>query len=370
MINKKPTNILWLLVAWSFFVSFGRSILPVHLAQEGLSYVEIIFGSSLIILGQLLVLFFMGLKKRVYRFQLMWLVAITLYSLLFILTGFKIISASQYYLGSLLAGIGSLLFYLFFNVSYFSKQKDSSVYSQSAKFFNTLGAMGIIVPFIAGVVGAISFSLVIVLAILFLFVVVRVIRTQDDGTYTFSFRESLLKARGARSIILLNGIFDSLGWGIISVFTLKFIQDAFSFGSFASYLAIVSILSNMLVTKLGDKYKKGNLIVVGSALLMSVSVFILGFSDTSLVAWAIATGFMNLVSPIFNSSVLALTLERSEDKILMLPAREILMNVGRLIGLVCAVIFIYIGSYSYLIFMLPSLAALLLGIKAFARKKA
>ncbi len=361
---KKQPSLIWLLVVFSWFVSLGRAVLPTHLVSEGLTLNQILFGSFLIIIAQVAVLFFLGFLKITYRASFMWTAGIVLYSLFFILSGFHIDSYWQYYLGSLFAGIASVLFYLFFNIAYFSATSSDKLYSSSAKFFNILGITSIVVPIIAGLLAALNFSFAIFFSLAFFIASLLVVSRQKEFVYSFSLGESLNKAYGAKKIIFLNGTYDALNWGIVSIFTLTLITSPLGFGSFFSYLAIVAVISNALLSSVAERYKKGYLVAAGASLCVAGAVTFIGLSVESIVWWALSNSILQFVSPLFNSSVLALSLESAEDKISMLPAREVLLNLGRLLGLSAACFLFYFHFPLWYIFIIPAIAALLLGFLA------
>ncbi|HAO65012.1 TPA: hypothetical protein DCQ44_03480 [Candidatus Taylorbacteria bacterium] len=358
-----------LLVAFSWFVSFGNSVLPTHLIAQGLTIPEIFFGSFLLIVGQLVLLTAIGFKQRTYSFRRVWTIALSLYAIFFILSSFQILSLAQYYIASLIAGIASCLFYLFYNIRYFSEQKEDKTYGHAAQFFNILIIISLIAPFLSGLIGSLNFSYVAVLTLFFFLIALVVARSLPDQPYSFSMAQSYRSAYGAKLIIFLNGLYDSLGWGIITVFTLRFIQTPFSFGAFASYLAIVALISNYLVGKVGDKFKKGHVVVAVSSLLAFVSIILMGFSSTSFYAWIIANGVMKFISPIFSSTTLGLAIDRSADKLMMLHAREMLMNFGRFVGLAIAGLMMYFSAPGFWFFALPACASIMLGALALRKVK-
>jgi hypothetical protein len=366
--KRNLSNVLWLLIAFSSFIQFGRAVLPVHLFSQGLSYLQIIFGSSLVILGQLIVMSLIGFKKRNYSSKIVYITAIILYIVFFILSGSKIFFSGQYYIGSILSGIGSTLFYLFFSIQYFSN-KSSGVYTQSAIFFNVLAGVSVIVPLVAGFIGSFSFAYVLIYTIVLFIITLIVILFQDKKQFSFSIQESFIKAKGAKGIIILDGIFDSLSWGIISIVTLKLIHEPLLFGGFFSYLTLLAIVSNYFIGKIGDKNKNGRKLVAVVSFLMFLAILPLGFFTKNIIVWAIASGIFGILSTIFSAIVLGITLEMAEDKVLMFPAREVLINSGRLIGLFWAVICLYFELATYLIFMLPAVAVLLLGIRVYSKTK-
>lgn len=357
-----------LLVAFSWFVSFGRSVQPTHLIEQGISIPQIFFGSILLIVGQLVLLMGIGFKQRTYSLRSVWTIALYFYALFFILSSFTIFSLTQYYIASMIAGIGSCLFYLFYNIRYFSEEKEGKTYGHAAKFFNILIIISLIAPFLAGLIGEVKFMYVAILTLFFFIIAVVVARSLPDSMYSFSMAQSYKSAYGAKKIIFLNGLYDSLGWGILTVFTLQFIQTPLSFGIFASYLAIISVISNFIMGKIGDRFKKGHVVAAVSSALAFGAVLLMGFSSTSLAAWVVANGIMQFISPVFTSTALALALERSTDKLMMLHAREMLMNVGRFIGVVAAGLMLYFKLPGYWFFVLPACAACMLGFIALRKK--
>lgn len=357
-----------LLVAFSWFVSFGRSVLPTHLLSQGLSIPQIFFGSILLIVGQIALLFCIGFKQRTYSLKSIWTVALSLYALFFVLSSFTIVSFSQYYIASLIAGISSCLFYLFYNIRYFAEEREGKTYGHAAKFFNILIIISLVAPFLAGLIATLSFMFVAVLTLFFFVIALVVARSLPDSTYSFSMVQSYRSAYGAKTLIFFNGLYDSLGWGIITVFTLKFISTPFSFGIFVSYLAIISVVSNYIMGKVGDRFKRGHVIAAVSSLLSFGAVILLGFSSENLTAWIVANAVMQFVSPIFTSTAMALAMDRSADKLMMFHAREVLMNGGRIVGVGAAGLMMYFSAPGYWLFVLPACASLVLGFVAIRKK--
>ena len=147
-------------------------------------------------------------------------------------------------------------------MAYFGETANNKTYSASAKFFNILTAIGVITPVIAGAIGHFNFSIVMAISFGLFILALWVAGRQNEYHYSFSIKESLKKSKGAKTITILDGFYDSVGWGIITIFTLKFIHTPFEFGTFLSTLSIVSVFANHYISKIGEKYKKNHIVTL------------------------------------------------------------------------------------------------------------
>ncbi len=159
---------------------------------------------------------------------------------------------------------------------------------------------------------------------------------QEDFKLDYSIKESLELVKTTRLFIFLQGLWEAIPFGVVPIYTLFFIQKPFDLGIYLSYLAFVSILANFLIGKFSDNIRKRTVFLYPITILITAVTILFPLSTNNLFLWIILSSFLQMLLPIFWNISTAFIIDSSVDLKKSIPGREIVLAVGRLLGLILA----------------------------------
>jgi len=340
---------------YSFFlifilaVSIGRGFLSLWYLQNGFTYPQITLYFLIDFTIPPLVLLF------VKKFSAVRSVTIALISeILLMLTVYHFYHPLQIYLAGILAGTTVVFFYVTYNTLYFENTpKEKRAFSSS--LFTLAGPfLGILVPLIVGFFGQKwGLSSIFLVAAFILGITLYLIKLLPKIEFECDLRQSLVRTSRINSLLLIEGIKESVSLAAIPIFTLFFIRQPLPYGVYFSYLAFVSTAATILIGFLSDKFKRRTIILYPVTLMVALTTIILGLSQ-SLFWWAIISGILGFIMVINGTFVTTLVLDQISEVKDGMISREFLLGVGRSIGV--AIIFTFLTLYNS-----PKLALIIIG---------
>jgi len=185
-------------------------------------------------------------------------------------------------------------------------------------------------------------SLFIVTAVLFLLPLWFIWKKiPEEKLYAAPLGEEIKKYRGLRTITFLEGALHFFVGVIVAVYTLLFFQRASEIGWFLSYLAIISFIIAMFLSRHSDQtqQRKKNLFLLFFTLTFSILSLALVKSTTG---WLIAISIFTVIYAISSPLRLAVSMDVKKTDIGFWKTREIFLNMGRVVTLsISAVLFYY-----------------------------
>lgn len=334
--------------------TFSKSILPTYYVERGLSLNNILFGCLLTFVGQLAcILFFRNFSSR-RGWQISQVVYFT--SVLLII---NMVNPAQYYLSTLLSGVGLFFFFTFYNVAHFRETPTEKRGESSALMFVVGPLVGIFAPLLAGATAQLNIILLWVgAAVFFAFSFFQSTR-QVDFNLKYSLGDALKEVKSTRFIIFIQGFWEALTFGIIPVYTLFFLKEPLSYGALAAYLAAVGIISNLTLGRLSDKLQKRAIFLYPTTILLALITFLFPFATHDLKLWALVVSAITFLMPLFWNFSIAVVIDSHTNLDLAIPGRELVLAIGRIIGLLVAFISFSIEKEPKYIFIVLGLVMLL-----------
>src|SRR3989344_3561294 len=112
MFNKKFLLLFTFYISFVWFTVFGTSILPTHFLAQNLSLQQMMFGTVLRFVAQILLL----ITLTTFTAKISWRLALVS-SLVYILLSIKIYNVPQFYIASFINGFATFFFFVFYNIA-------------------------------------------------------------------------------------------------------------------------------------------------------------------------------------------------------------------------------------------------------------
>ncbi len=309
---------------------FSRTILPLFLIKSGLTFPDLALGAFLNIFAQIcgvLLLSKFNLKNKH-----IWLGSGILFMSVFLLQVFIPI-LPIYLITTLLAGLASVTFYGTYNVSHFELTPRNKTGSGAAIFFNMLTGVGIVAPLAAGIVATLSIYSLIGLSTIFLLIAFYFLRFQEEVTIHFSLKESLQEIRGVWPLVFLRGIHEALGT-VILLITLTLFKEFFDLGLYGTMIAGLGIIISQIIGKKSDALTSKKNLLVPLAVVNGILtlLYALDIFQTNILLWAILNLVVGKFDGIFDQTSIAFVMDETADRLKATFGRELVLNIGRLLG--------------------------------------
>jgi len=274
-------------------------------------------------------------------------------SLFLAAVGFFVISrvetAGEFYLVPVIFGLASPLFWIPYNIIYFSfAQKDGRALT-SGLLFLVLPALNTVMPILAGLMIAsqgfrVLFTASMLAAILAL---VYAIKVGDSKVLDLSYRKTLKPTKGVRTLIYLEGIWQGVSWICVPLITFTFIDSSLGYGSFLSYLGVIGAISSLILCGISDRLRNRTFFLVPAVTLVSVFTIASGLTH-SLSGWVVVNGLVGFFIAVTSPFTVSVVLDRDKDIREGMISREFFLNFGRVTGvLTIMLLFHFYGSLHY-----------------------
>lgn len=363
--TKSPYyNLILFYAIYLLFGSFSTSILPTYFLEQGLTLNEMMLGKMIFFGGQLILLF--TLKNLFAKFS--WRMALVT-SIVYIFLIINLQSLIPFYIGQFINGMSLFFFFVFYNIAHFGLTPKDKTGNSSALMFILPSLIGIFAPLVAGYLAQINIAFIWIISTLLFAICYYLVKSQSDFRVVYSIKESLAEIKSTRIFILLEGLWEALPFGIIPIYTLFFIKDPLPFGAYIAYLSLVSIIANFLLGRFSDKIRKRIVFLYPITITIAITTFLFPISTNSLFLWVILTSVLQLLIPIFWSISTAFVVDSHADLKKAIPGREIVLAVGRLIGLSLAFLSFTFEKQPKYIFLILGLFMLIYPTVLYIRTK-
>lgn len=327
--DKRPyLNLIIFFTAFLWATSFPKAVLNPYFLESGLNFNSLLFGLVVLFAAQIVIL----LVLRNLSSRIAWRLAIILF-MLSILSIVKMGSILQYLLFSAISGFTMAFFWVFYNIAHFKLTPKEKTGKSSALMFSIGPLISIVVPLAAGFLTLINTNLVWVFTILFAIVSLLLVNFQTDFRIKYGIHQSLKAIERVRIFIFLEGIWEAVVLAIIPIYTLFFIRTPIGYGVFLSYLGVVSVIANLVLGHISDKKQRRVVFLYPVTIAMSIATFLLVYGQENLIIWLVLTGIITFFGPMFWNLTTALFIDNQNDLEQSFPGRELLLAVGRAIGI-------------------------------------
>lgn len=364
MFNKKFLLLFTFYISYVWFTTFGTSILPAHFLTQHLNLQQMMFGSVLKFVAQVLLL----LTLTTFTAKISWRLAL-ISSLIYILLSISIYSTFQFYVASFINGFAMFFFFIFYNIAHFTHTPQEKRGHSSALMFITPSLIGIVAPLLAGYVTQINLILLWIISLISFFVSFYLVRFQENFQISYQIRTAIKEIKATRIFIFLEGIWEAVPFGVIPIYTLYFIKTPLEYGAFLSYLALISVIANFTLGKITDKLHKRTIFLYPLTIIMACTTILFITVKSNLVSWLILTGIIQFLLPLFWNVSTAMVIDTHPNLQLAIPGREFLLAVGRILGLLMAFVSFSVEKSPYFIFIILGLIFFLYPITLFWNTK-
>lgn len=289
---------------------------------------------------------------------------------MFVLAGALLLTHSinylriEFYLIAFLWGISFMIFWVPFNIIAFSYSCDKTKATISGIYHVTAVIIGIVSPLAAAFIAHIwsYFYVFIIAAILLVISAFLAFFAQKEDyrgfeAIEYSIQESIDSLGKAKFTALFDGIINSVSMLLIPMVTIFFFQGELEYGSFFSLVNFVSALAVLIFAMNSDKKGSRWIYLIVSGVLLSLSFITAAFANTKEM-WALsilAISFAyNILAP-FSTTII---LDCAKDLPKAMIVRELMLNIGRIIGATAILVFILLNQthFVFLFFAFIALA--------------
>lgn len=315
-------------LGYVWFTTISKSVLATHIFQQGLTLDQMMLGQAIQFASQLALL----LLVKKYAAKKSWTCAIIAAAISIVLV-INIHSLLQYYLAVSFGGLALGLFFVMYNIAHFNNTPKAKTGHSSGIMFAIHPAISVVAPLLAGAVATHSFNLLWLISLLSFLVALYTVSKQANFRISYKLKTALNELRPTRIYIFLEGIWEAVIISVIPIYTLKFISTPLDYGKYIAYLSVAGLIANIILGKLTDKLQKRSVFIYPTTIALATLTTALSFSLSNLYSWIVITGLIQFLIPIFWNITTSLVVDQRPNLEVAIPGREILLAVGRMLGL-------------------------------------
>ena len=340
--------------SYLWFPSFSHSVLPTHFLTQGITLNQMILAKISLFFGQICILFLLSSFKA----KLAWRLAL-ICQILYVFLVVRIYSPLQLYFASMLSGFALYFFFVFYNIVHFEETPKEKRGHSSALMFNLPTLISVVAPFLAGYILTLKQNLFWILTGVFFSLAFYFAGKQQNFDLKYDLRRGLKEIKATRWLIFIEGVWEALPFGIIPIFTLYFIKTPLEYGAYLTYLSLIGIIANQLLGGLTDKFQKRSVFLYPISIAMIAYTFFFPSATKNIYLWAFATGSISFLLPAFWNISTALVVDSHPNLKVAIPARELMLAIGRMLGLLLAFLsFIFEPAPHYIFYALGGILTL------------
>lgn len=237
------------------------------------------------------------------------------------------------YVFRLILGLTNLFFWVPFNVLYYEYSKGNNA-SLGAVYYAIGPLLSLFLPAMAGLIAqSVGYQELFILAVLsYILTLLSALFLVEEKRFSYSIQGAFAGLSGLKTLVFLEGF---SGMAMISVtlpvMLLSFAHEPLEFGVFLSASTIFSIGASLVAARYSDRLKKRGVFLLPAVVGLAAAAILAAVSQ-SVGAFFIAFGLTNFLSRIFFPLSLALVVDNSKSLPDSIVGREILLNLGRLVG--------------------------------------
>jgi len=321
-------SLLIFYAAYLWFRSFSQSALNPHFLQSGVSLNQMVLGSAIAFATPVLIL--LAAKTVINLAWWRWAIGLAFLSILLII---KIDNVWQFYLFNLLIGSNTALFFVPYNIAHFRLTPQHRTSFSSGILFSVYPVIALIAPLAAGFLAEFDYIYIWILSAFFFGASFYLVKFQVPIKFNLDLKRDFNYLKPTRIIVLLQGIWETLIFGLIPIFTLYFLTTPLAYGGYLAYLSLMSVIANLVLGHLSDKLQRRLAFLYPITLLMAVTTFLFPLVTANLVFWLILTGVVQFLCPLFWNFSAAWFVDQHPDHNRSMPIRELVLAIGRIVGL-------------------------------------
>lgn len=237
---------------------------------------------------------------------------------------------------ALLYGPMFILFWINYNVIFFSNIDTEKRAFSSAIYAFAFSFLSTVVPLVSGIAASrYGMKSIFIAGILAMIIAILLSLRIKAPTLHYRIYNSIKCIKGVRLLIFLEGFWEHLTFVAIPLLALFFIKDEMGMGAYLSYLGLTGAVASLVITKISDRKKNRRFFIRTLALSLAFATMLLVFSK-NIYLWIAFTGLLYLLAPAlkpFQTTVVLDNMKCGMHELMV--AREFMLNLGRFLG-VCA----------------------------------
>ncbi len=270
---------------------------------------------------------------------------------------------------AVLYGLQTLWFYIPYNYLFFKNNVKHSN-GLSASYMAISKSLGIIMPLLGGwIILKIGYSKFFLAGALLSILSAFIISFLPLPELSINARKGWNALNGIKALLIFEGVFWLGIVVVIPLYTLFFINDPLEFGAFLSYTTFFGVCCALIIGKfMHYKNVRRNAAILCSVLLV-ISIIALSFVN-NLVAWVVLSSVVIFFSVILSPFFTTVFLKNSKGDASVWAVRDVLLNIGRFIGVGVMILCIYLLDEPKLAIATVGLLFLMYPILLFFKKTA
>ena len=252
------------------------------------------------------------------------------------------------YVFAVFRGVVMIYFYLSYNINIFTLIKKED-HAFSAGVYNSIFyVMGIFLPVLAGIIAE-SFGIkkVFIVGAIALVLPAYFATKIRNIQVNYKIREAVKSLKKVNVLVFIEGIWETVIFIGIGLYTLSFIQTPLKYGLFYSYLSFVGVIAALIFTRISDKIKKRTVFIYPLSILLGIFTTFLFFAR-DFQTWAILAGILEFLSILTFPFMTTVVLDKQRSVAEGMISRELFLNLGRVLGAVFIILsIVFLGSMLY-----------------------
>lgn len=250
-------------------------------------------------------------------------------------------------------------FFLPYNIAHFKATHRGGVGNSSAIMFSLGPIISVLAPIFAGLLTNIDIKSVWVITFIIGAISFIISRKQDDLKININLYESIKTIKYTKWLLFVEGVWEALLFSSIPIFTLLFINSYMQYAVFASYLAALGAIANLIFGTITDKINKRAVFLYPLTVILGVVTMLFYFGINNYIFWIILVSIINLILPLYWNLSTTIVIDSVSDTTMAMPAREWMLAVGRVIGSILVFLSLVYESEPKIIFIILGLFMLL-----------
>lgn len=321
-------RIYGLQVLFGLMLVFGWSFAILHYLNLGFSYLELLFYNIVSFTSAVVIIIVLG-EIHAYRAIK---VAVLLFIVIFLLL-INLTSSSQLFMISILSGATIPFFWIPFNTILFRLRGSDNVAQFSSLAFFVFPTLSIVIPYISGVViESYGYPTVFGVSIIILCIMLAYIKKIEEPLkININFTQAVRAAKNLRSIMLIEGFWQGVNWIVFPLYTYYYIKESASYGAFLSYVGFAGACASLLLARISDRFKKRHVFVCTTVILTAVLTIVSG-AVSGQYPWIISRTLVGFAVSLYAPFTLTVVLDVMDSTRTAMVAREVFLNLGRIVG--------------------------------------
>lgn len=328
MDNQNFKRLLILYVGYAWFLRVSGSIIPAYLHSTGTTINQLFIANALQFIPMILVLVFVRVKSA----KTAWRLSI-IFGLLAVASIINVISVVNVYLTYIFVGISVALFFVYYNIGHFLYTPKNKTGLSGGVMYAVSPIISIFAPLLAGFLAVTNINYLWGVAVISFLAAYILTYPVQDFQIKYHLSESLNTLASTRIPIFVEGVWEAVLYTIIPILTLNFISGTAQYGQYLSYLAVVGAIAGLATGKYTDIKGRRSYLLLPICIILSALTLLLIPAQLSITLWIVITSLIQMIIPIFWNITTALVVDQGDNLKVVFPGREIVLALGRLVGL-------------------------------------